>query len=105
MEENKNTEKKKEVKNNPKKLSYTELENAANQIMMQYDALRKENAALKEKIQQLQINDIYTELNFRFRVVENAKSFDDNFVSYCVNSIQEIMLPIKKKENEEDINN
>lgn len=103
MEENKKTENKVEDKKNSKKLSYEELENAANQIMMQYDVLRKENTNLKEKLQQLQLNDIYTELNFRFRVIENAKAFDSNFVEYCVNSIQEIMLPVNKVESEENI--
>ena len=80
------------------KLSYEELENAANQIMAQFEAMRKENVALKTQMQQLKLNDIYTELNFRFRVIENAKSFNQEFVEYCVNSIQEIMTPRQETE-------
>lgn len=91
---------KEEVENTSKvnKLSYEELENAANQIMAQFDIVRKENTQLKSQIQQLKLNDIYTELSFRFKVIENAKAFDSNFVDYCVNSIQEIMLPKKNIE-------
>lgn len=104
MEEKKAKTKKENNKNEEKKvqkLSYEELENAANQIMAQFDAVRKENIQLKQQLNQLQLNDIYTELNFRFKVVENSKSFDPNFVEYCVNSIQEIMLP---KNNAEELN-
>lgn len=93
MEENKEIKSGDQSVEKAKKLSYEELENAANQIMAQFDAVRKENMALKSQVQQLKLNDIYTELNFRFRVVENSKAFDPNFVDYCVNSIQEIMLP------------
>lgn len=97
-------EEKKEIKSadqnveKARKLSYEELENAANQIMAQFDAMRKENVALKTQMQQLKLNDIYTELNFRFRVIENAKSFNPEFVEYCVNSIQEIMTPRQETE-------
>ena len=101
MEENKTNNKKtitkkesKKTENNEvKKLSYEELETAANQIAVQFDALRKENINLKNQLQQLQLNDVYTELNFRFKVIENRAAFDPNFVDYCVNSIQEIMIP------------
>lgn len=97
MEENKKeTAKrstKKQVDNKVNKLSYEDLEAAANQIAAQFDAVRKENMNLKAQVQQLQLNDVYTELNFRFKVIENKSAFDPNFVDYCVNSIQEIMLP------------
>lgn len=104
MEEKKKTKSADQNVEKVKKLSYEELENAANQIMAQFDGLRKENAVLKSQVQQLKLNDIYTELNFRFKVIENAKAFDPNFVEYCVNSIQEIMIPkrdIEESDKEE----
>lgn len=109
MEESKKTkkvvaEKKATVKkeaNEVKKLSYEELETAANQIAAQFDALRKENMNLRNQVQQLQLSDIYTELGFRFKVIESKDAFDPDFVDYCVNSIQEIMLP-RKQETEDN---
>lgn len=98
------TSKEKDVKENTvKKLSYEELEDAARQIAMQFDQVRKENAALKSQVQQLQLSDVYTELGLRFKVLENPNRFDPNFVDYCVNSIQEIMMPKPRVEesNEE----
>ena len=101
--EKKEQVKKKEVKNKAmKKLSYEELEDAARQIAVQFDAVRKENEVLKNQVQQLQLTDVYTELGFRFKVLEHPERFDPNFVDYCVNSIQEIMLPRPKVEENKD---
>lgn len=73
------------------KLSYEELENAARQISAQLDAVLKENSQLKSAVNQLQMNNLYTELNFRFKVVEFQDSFSPTFVDNCINTIESIM--------------
>lgn len=102
MEENKNKEKKKEVKNNLKKLSYEELENAARQISAQFDAVLKENNQLKSAVNQLQMNNLYTELNFRFKVIEFQDSFSPEFVDNCIATIESIMTAKEDNETQDD---
>lgn len=102
MEENKNKEKKKEVKNNLKKLSYEEMENAARQISAQFDAVLKENNQLKSAVNQLQMNNLYTELNFRFKVIEFQDSFSPEFVDNCINTIESIMTTKEDNETQDD---
>lgn len=99
MEENKKI--KEEVKEESKKLSYEELENAARQLSVQLDALLKENRQLKVAAGQLQMNNLYTELNFRFKVIELQDSFDPEFVESCVNEIQKIMTSSDENNDEE----
>jgi hypothetical protein len=37
------------------------------------------------------MNNLYTELNFRFKVVEFQDSFSPTFVDNCINTIEDIM--------------
>lgn len=101
MEENKKTEKKAEVKRTPKKLSYEELENAARQISAQLDAVVKENNQLKGAVNQLQMNNLYTELNFRFKVIELQDSFSPEFVDNCISIIEDIMSNQSEEDTQE----
>lgn len=93
MEENK------EIKKEHKKLSYEELENAARQISVQLDSMAKENHQLKLALQQSSLSNMYTELNFKFKVIEYMKAFSPEFVKMCIDSIEEIMTPTEEKEN------
>lgn len=98
MEEKKTKSKKETIKkedNKVKKLSYEELENAARQLSVQLDALIKENNKLRAAANQLQLNNLYTELNFRFKVIELQDSFDPEFVDNCVREIERIMTASK----------
>lgn len=104
MEENKKTEKKEVVKRSPKKLSYEELENAARQISAQLDAVMKENNQLKNAVNQLQMNNLYTELNFRFKVIEFQDSFSPSFVDNCINVIEDIMTTKESEDTTQDDN-
>lgn len=91
-------EEKKQEEPKVKKLSYEDLENAARQIAAQLDAVAKENKQLKVALQQLQMNNLYTELGFRFKVLENEQHFDEEFITLCVDSIKEVMTPKQEEE-------
>lgn len=95
-------EEKKEQNQATKKLSYEDLENAARQIAAQLDAVAKENRQLKSTIQQLQLGNLYTELGFRFKVLEHPEFFDENFITQCVNNIVEVMTPQPESDNKEE---
>jgi hypothetical protein len=94
-------EEKKQKTNVQKKLSYDELENAAKQISAQFDAVIKENNQLKVMLQKAQLTNLYTELDFKFKVLQNAEMFSTEFVETCVKSIEEIMTP-EVEETKED---
>lgn len=101
--------KEKKVKESPrkkeavKKLSYDELENAARQISAQLDAVVKENRKLKTVVDQLQLSNLYTELGFRFKVLEQQDSFNPEFVEECIGQIETIMS--SKKEEDSEVEN
>lgn len=91
----------KEEKKETKKLSYTELENAAKQISAQADALYKENQQLRQAIQNLSRQNVYAELNLMFKVVENKASFSSDFVVSIVEQIEKEMAIVDKASEEE----
>lgn len=97
MGENKN---KKEKVNH--KLSYDELENAAKQISAQLDALARENNQLRIALQKAQLGNLYTELEFKFKVVQNAEMFSSEFVERCIKNIEEIMTPEPEETEEKE---
>lgn len=76
--------------------------------MAEYENLRTENVKLRANMQQAmmqmeQMNNVIVEkrLSFLFKVIENAIRFDDAFVAYCTNEIQE-SLWVKEEENKKD---
>ena len=91
IKKEKNVKREETKKDAVKKLSYEELENAAKQISAQLDAVIKENARLKSMVTQLQIGNLYTELGFRFKVIEQQESFNPLFVEDCISEIERIM--------------
>ena len=98
MEENKKTTEKK----TNRKLSYEELQTAAQQISAQLDAVARENNQLRIALQKAQLGNLYTELEFKFKVIQNAEMFSTDFVEKCINSIEEIMTPEPEEERKED---
>lgn len=104
MEEKKGRKAAKKVAMNeaeqPKKLTYEQLEEAARQIAAQADMAIKENQSLRQQLQQLNMSNLYTEMNFLFKAVEQAHAFDEGFVDKCVARIQAIM---SESENEDGI--
>ncbi len=91
-------EKEKEVK----KLSYEQLEGAAKQLSAQLDAVVKENQQLKVFAQKLQLDNLFAELNFRFKVLEHVEVFPEDFVNKIVGEIQDIMTPKVTEEEEKE---
>lgn len=105
MEENKKEVKKEATKTTNKaikKLSYEELENVAKQISAQAEAIAKENQQLKAAIQQIQLDNVYKELELKFKALEYGDFFSPNFIDTCIHSIEDIMTPAEDKEESED---
>jgi hypothetical protein len=103
MEEKKKLEEEKvEKRNNKQKLSYEDLETVAKQFAAQLEAASVENQQLKLKVQQLQLGNMYTELEFRFKVLQNAEMFSPDFVEMCVKSIEDTMTPVEESLPEEN---
>lgn len=91
-------EKEKEVK----KLSYEQLEGAAKQLSAQLDAVVKENQQLKAFAQKLQLDNLFAELNFRFKVLDHVEVFPEEFINKVIGEIQDIMTPKLTEEEEKD---
>lgn len=103
MEENKQIEQEPQVKEEKKvveKLTYEQLEGVARQMSAQLDFLAKENQQLKLSVQQLQLNNMYTELGFKFKVLKYANFFKPDFVEGIIKNIEEIMTPEEPSESE-----
>jgi hypothetical protein len=95
MEENK-------TKNNEsKKLTYKQLNQAAQQISQQAEALYKENQQLRETLSRISIQNGYTELGFKFKVVENSTMFPKEFVKRTIIDIVNTMTVTDEEPNEE----
>lgn len=91
----KNTEKETPQKD-PKKLTYDELENIAQQLSNQ-------NRELYMKVQELNAENMFKRLDYLFKVVENEISFPQTFINNCVEEIQDMMtLPKEEKEEKEE---
>lgn len=98
MDEKKVKQEEKKVK----KPTYEELENFAKQLSSQCEMVVKENNQLKEALQRMNANLMFTELEFRFKVLQNAEMFDTDFVEFCVKAIEEVMTPEKEEKKEEE---
>lgn len=90
-----------EKKEQNKKLSYEQLELAARQLSGQLDTVAKENQQLKTVMQKMQLDNLFAELNFRFKVLEHKDSFREEFVARIVNEI-ELIMTVKEEEKEEE---
>ena len=69
-----------------KKLSYEQLEEVANN-------LHKQCNALYEELQKANMVNLFKRLDYLFKVVENATAFDSEFVSTCVEEVKTLMTP------------
>lgn len=82
-----------ETKNVEKKLSYDELENAANELLMQ-------NQQMYNELQKANMANVFKRLDYLFKVVEFNTSFNTEFVNSCVAEIEE-MMTIKDTDKKE----
>lgn len=72
------------TKGTPQKMSYEELENVAAQLSQQ-------NQQLYNRLQQADMANMLSRLNFLFKVVENSTAFPAEFVEKCMLEIIDIM--------------
>lgn len=100
MEEKKTTAVEETAKEQPRKLTYEELEQAAKQISVQAEQVIKENQMLKAKLQQVALGNMYTELGFKFEVLKAKEFFSEEFVGRIVKDIEEIMTPQEEQKEE-----
>lgn len=91
-----------EEKKAPKKLSYTELENAAKQIAAQADAVFKENKQLRAAVQNLSRQNVYAELELMFKVIEHKDVFSKEFVESIISQIEKEMTIVNSGQEEEE---
>lgn len=88
MEENK-------VEEQPKKLSYEQLEQVAKQLSAQSEQLYY-------KLQEANMNNTFKRLDYLFKVLENDISFEPEFVSKCSEEIVQLLtIPEEVKEDKE----
>lgn len=99
MEENKevkvaNSESKTET-SNPKKMSYEQLENIAHQ-------LSEQAKQLYTRLQEANMTNMFKRLDYLFKIVENAKAFNEEFVNKCVLEIEDrITIPESDEETDD----
>lgn len=74
-----------EIKNVENKLSYEELERAANELMMQ-------NQQLYSELQKLNMVNAFKRLDYLFKVIEFNTVFDTEFVNNCRDEIMDIIV-------------
>lgn len=88
-----------ENKGNGKKLSYTELENAAKQIAAQLDAVIKENRNLKVTISRVNVQNAYVELDLMIKLLPYKDMFHKEFMDSIIERIETHMAAINDPED------
>lgn len=88
-----------ENKGNGKKLSYTELENAAKQIAAQLDAVIKENRNLKMTLNRVSAQNAYVELDLMIKLLPYKDMFHKEFMDSVVAQIENDITAINTPED------
>ena len=88
-----------ENKGNGKKLSYTELENAAKQIAAQLDAVIKENRNLKMTLNRVSVQNAYVELDLMIKLLPYKDMFHKEFMDSIIERIETHMAAINAPED------
>ena len=88
-----------ENKGNGKKLSYTELENAAKQIAAQLDAVIKENRNLKVTLNRVSAQNAYVELDLMIKLLPYKDMFHKEFMDSIIERIEAYMAAINDSED------
>ena len=71
------------------KLTYEQLESAANQLAQQ-------NQALRQQMQEMNYFNLFKRLDYLFKVVENDTKFATDFVETCTNEIVSLMTTVEE---------
>lgn len=81
-----------------KKFTYEQLENIASQL---HEQVRQ----LSAKLQEVEAFNIFKRLDYLFKVVENSKSFNKDFVDKCSKEIEDLItLPDTTSDIKENTN-
>lgn len=81
-----------EPKEDKKPLSYEQLNDACNQLVIQ-------NSKLKKRCQELESFNMFKRLDYLFEVLDHANKFDNEFVNSCAEEIKAaIIIPEEIKE-------
>ena len=94
-----------ENKGNGKKLSYTELENAAKQIAAQLDAVIKENRNLKITLNRVSAQNAYVELDLMIKLLPYKDMFHKEFMDSVVAQIENDITAINTPEDNTEKDN
>lgn len=94
-----------ENKGNGKKLSYTELENAAKQIAAQLDAVIKENRNLKVTLNRVSVQNAYVELDLMIKLLPYKDMFHKEFMDSVVAQIENDITAINTPEDNTEKDN
>ena len=94
-----------ENKGNGKKLSYTELENAAKQIAAQLDAVIKENRNLKMTLNRVSVQNAYVELDLMIKLLPYKDMFHKEFIDSVVSQIEDDITAINTPEDNTEKDN
>ena len=94
-----------ENKGNGKKLSYTELENAAKQIAAQLDAVIKENRNLKMTLNRVSVQNAYVELDLMIKLLPYKDMFHKEFMDSVVAQIENDITAINTPEDNTEKDN
>lgn len=73
------------------KLTYEQLENVASQ-------LSEQSRQLYQKLQEANLVNMFKRLDYLFKVVENSNHFNAEFVTSCIEEIEN-MMTLEKEEN------
>lgn len=77
----------------PKKMSYEELENVARQ-------LSEQTRQLYTKLQEMNMVNMFKRLDYLFKVAEFSHMFNSEFVTTCIQEIQDLLtIPEEKQED------
>lgn len=88
-----------ENKGNGKKLSYTELENAAKQIAAQLDAVIKENRNLKVTLNRVSAQNAYVKLDLMIKLLPYKDMFHKEFMDSVIAQIENDITAINTPED------
>lgn len=77
---------------NKEKVSYEQLNDYCNQLMIQ-------NRQLSQRLNQ--VMSVHTKLPFLFEVLKNASYFSIDFVNKCADEVEEILNPKEEDTKEE----
>mgnify|MGYP000977978757 CR=1 FL=1 len=71
-------------------MSYEQLENVAHQ-------LSEQNRQLFNKLQELNMSNVFKRLDYLFKVIESGHMFNEDFLGKCIHEIEDLMTVQNKK--------